>query len=245
MLLVVGSRLGDIETAGYTTIAPPGVGRTLIHVHPSPEELGRVYEPTLGIVSSGALFAEALAGLPALDPAPRAPAMRAAHDAYLANMDGRELPGALDATATVKLLSERLPDDAIVTNGAGNFTVWVHRFHAFRRYRTQLAPTSGAMGYGVPAAVAAKLQHPDRAGRVRRRRRGLPDVSQRARDRGAARRAHRRARPGQRDVRDDPHAPGAPLPRTRQPARTCAAPTLPRWRSRSGAVASSSSAPTR
>jgi acetolactate synthase-1/2/3 large subunit len=162
VLLVVGSRLGDIETAGYTTIAPPGVGRTLIHVHPSPEELGRVYEPTLGIVSSGALFAEALAGLPTLDPAPRAPAMHAAHDAYLANMDGRELPGALDATATVKLLSERLPDDAIVTNGAGNFTVWVHRFHAFRRYRTQLAPTSGAMGYGVPAAVAAKLQHPDR-----------------------------------------------------------------------------------
>ncbi len=162
VLVVLGSRLGDIETGGYTVIEPPGVGRTLVHAHPSPEEIGRVYEPTLGIVSSGPRLVEALTATPPLDAGPRRAELASAHDAFLANLLGRQLPGSVDATATIKLLSERLDDDAIVTNGAGNFTVWVHRFHAFRRYRTQLAPTSGAMGYGIPAAVAAKLVHPER-----------------------------------------------------------------------------------
>jgi acetolactate synthase-1/2/3 large subunit len=162
VLVVVGARLGDIETGGYTVIEPPGIGRTLVHIHPAPEELGRVYEPTLGVVSSGPLFVEALGATPPLDPSVRRAELEAAHAGFLANLEGRELPGEVDATATVKLLSERLDDDAIVTNGAGNFTVWLHRFHTFRRYRTQLAPTSGAMGYGVPAAVAAKLVHPER-----------------------------------------------------------------------------------
>ena len=162
LLVVVGGRLGDIETGGYTAIAPPGVGRTLVHVHPAPEEIGRVYEPTLGIVSAGTRFAEALGATPPLDPAPRRSELEAAHAAYLANLEGRALPGDVDATAVIRLLGDVLEDDAIVTNGAGNFTVWVHRFHAFRRYRTQLAPASGAMGYGLPAAVAARIAHPDR-----------------------------------------------------------------------------------
>ena len=160
LLLVVGARLGDIETGGFATIAPPGLGRTLVHVHPDPDELGRVYEPALGIVSSGVRFAEALAGL---EPPRRDPALaHAAHSAYRATLDGRPLPGGVDLTQVMAILRGRLGPDAILASGAGNFTVWAHRFYVFRSYRTQLAPLSGAMGYGVPAAIAAKLVHPDR-----------------------------------------------------------------------------------
>ena len=160
LLLVVGARLGDIETGGFATIAPPGVGRTLVHVHPDPDELGRVYEPALGIVSSGVRFAEALAGL---EPPPRdGELVEAAHAAYRATLDGRPLPGGVDLTQVMAILRGRLGPDAILTSGAGNFTVWAHRFYVFRSYRTQLAPLSGAMGYGVPAAIAAKLVHPER-----------------------------------------------------------------------------------
>jgi acetolactate synthase I/II/III large subunit len=161
VLLVVGARLGDIETGGYSVIVPPGVGTTLIHVHPDPNELGRVYEPALPIVSSGPRFAEALAGLPALDDRGD-DEMDAAHRAYRASLVPRRLPGALDLAGVVAAVRERLAPEAILTSGAGNFSAWAHRFYVFRRYRTQLAPLSGAMGYGVPAAIAAKLVHPDR-----------------------------------------------------------------------------------
>ncbi len=162
VLLVVGSRLGDIETAGFATIAPPGVGRTLIHVHPDPDEIGRVYEPALGIVSSGPRFAEALRGMEPPDPGGRGGTMDAAHGAWRATLEARALPGAVEATGVMSALRARLGPDAILTSGAGNFTVWAHRFYVFRRYRTQLAPLSGAMGYGLPAAIAAKLVHPHR-----------------------------------------------------------------------------------
>ena len=162
VLLVIGARLGDIETGGYTTIVPPGVGRTLIHVHPDPDELGRVYEPALGIVSSGAAFAESLAELAPLDGTVRAGSLAEAHAAYRATLCGRELPGEIELTRVLGIVRERLPDDAILASGAGNFTVWAHRFYVFRRYGTQLAPISGAMGYGLPAAIAAKLLHPER-----------------------------------------------------------------------------------
>jgi acetolactate synthase I/II/III large subunit len=160
VLLVVGARLGDIETSGYETIAPPGVGRTLIHVHPDPNELGRVYEPALGIVASGPNFARALGELRRLD-RPNGDA-DAAHAEYLETLVPRPLPGAVDLAGVMAALMERLAPDAILASGAGNFTVWAHRFYVFRRYRTQLAPLSGAMGYGVPAAIAAKLVHPAR-----------------------------------------------------------------------------------
>ena len=160
LLLVVGARLGDIETGGFATIAPPGVGRTLVHVHPDPDELGRVYEPALGIVSSGVRFAEALARL---EPPPRdGELVEAAHAAYRATLDARPLPGGVDLARVMAILRGRLGPDAILASGAGNFTVWAHRFYVFRTYRTQLAPLSGAMGYGVPAAIAAKLVHPER-----------------------------------------------------------------------------------
>ena len=159
-LLVVGARLGDIETAGFTTIPPPGAGRTLIHVHPDPDELGRVYEPTLGIVASGPRFVDVLDGV---EPLRRDPAdADAAHASFRATLEGRRLPGALELTEAMAALRARLGPEAIVCSGAGNFTVWAHRFYVFRRYRTQLAPHSGAMGYGLPAAIAAKLVHPDR-----------------------------------------------------------------------------------
>jgi acetolactate synthase I/II/III large subunit len=162
VLLVIGARLGDIETAGYTTIDPPGSGRALIHVHPDPDELGRVYEPALGIVASGPRFAEALEGVEPLDGGARRALVEEAHDAYLRTLGARELPGAVETTGVMAALRERLGPDAILTSGAGNFTVWAHRFYVFRRYRTQLAPLSGAMGYGLPAAIAAKLVHPER-----------------------------------------------------------------------------------
>ena len=162
VLLVVGGRLGDIETAGYSAIVPPGAGRTLVHVHPDPDEIGRVYEPELGIVASGPRFAQALEELDPVDGRARAPELEAAHTAYLRTLEGRPLPGAVEMTGVMAALRKRLAADAILTSGAGNFTVWAHRFYVFRRFRTQLAPLSGAMGYGLPAAVAAKLVHPDR-----------------------------------------------------------------------------------
>jgi acetolactate synthase-1/2/3 large subunit len=162
VLLVVGARLGDIETGGFATIVPPGVGRALIHVHSDPDEIGRVYEPALGIVSSGPRFAEALRSVEPLDPGVRSAAIDAAHAAWRSTLETRTLPGAVEATGVMSALRARLGPDAILTSGAGNFTVWAHRFYVFRRYRTQLAPLSGAMGYGLPAAIAAKLVHPDR-----------------------------------------------------------------------------------
>ena len=163
MLLVVGGRLGDIETAGYSAIVPPGPGRTLVHVHPDPDEIGRVYEPELGIVASGPRFARGAGGARARRRRrTRAEELEAAHAAYLGTLEGRSLPGAVEMTGVMAALRERLAPDAILTSGAGNFTVWAHRFYVFRRFRTQLAPLSGAMGYGLPAAVAAKLVHPER-----------------------------------------------------------------------------------
>jgi acetolactate synthase-1/2/3 large subunit len=162
LLLALGTRLGDIATRGYTTLEPPRTPQTLVHVHADPTELGRVYEPDLPIVSGSADFVAALGELDPLDGSRWAEWTEAAHADFLAWLDHRRGPGALDLGDVMAHLRERLPDDAIVTNGAGNFTVWVHRFYTFRRYRTQLSPCSGAMGYGIPAAVAAKVVHPER-----------------------------------------------------------------------------------
>jgi acetolactate synthase-1/2/3 large subunit len=162
VLLVVGARLGEIETGGYAYLEVPTPRQALVHVHPDPDELGRVYRPELGIVADPVRFAAALRGLEPLDPAPRRDRAEAAHGDFRASLVHRPAHGRLDMGEVMAFLRERLPDDAILTNGAGNFSVWAHRFYAFRRYGTQLAPTSGAMGYGVPAAVAAKLLHPER-----------------------------------------------------------------------------------
>ncbi len=162
VVLAVGARLGDITTSGYTLVDVPRPRQRLIHVQSDPDELGRVYEPDLPVVSSPAAFAVALCEAGAIDGAAWASATEQARADYLDNLEGRELPGLLDMAGVMAFLRDRLPDDAVVTNGAGNFSVWAHRFYEFRRYRSQLAPTSGAMGYGVPAAVAAKLLAPER-----------------------------------------------------------------------------------
>jgi acetolactate synthase I/II/III large subunit len=154
LLLAVGPRLGEVTTSGYTLIG----SQTLVHVHPGAEELGRVYRPELPILSGVEEFARAVRDLRVT---PRWQEWtESARSDYEAWRRHEPMPGRLDLGDCIAHLRGRVPE-AIVTNGAGNFTVWVHRFWDWHRYGTQLAPTSGAMGYGVPAAVAAKLVRSD------------------------------------------------------------------------------------
>jgi acetolactate synthase-1/2/3 large subunit len=132
-----------------------------VHVYPDPEEIGRVYSPTLGVVASSAAFAAAIKRLEPKHQS-RADYVKVAHADYLAFAEPTRSPGDVQLSQIVRGLSDRLPHDTIICNGAGNYAVWVHRFWRYRQYRTELAPTSGSMGYGLPAAVAAKLQHPER-----------------------------------------------------------------------------------
>jgi len=163
VLLVIGDRLSEITTAGYTLLRVPNPTQALVHVTADPDELGRVYTPTLAVAASPDTFSVALSELPSLDPTPRQARTAQAREEYLDNLRHLPLPGDLDMGEVMATLRDRLPADAILTNGAGNFSVWAHRFYEFRQYPTQLAPTSGAMGYGVPAAVAAKIMLPGRS----------------------------------------------------------------------------------
>jgi acetolactate synthase-1/2/3 large subunit len=163
LIVAVGSRLGENTTGGYTLLTSPVTRQTLVHVHPDPEELGRVYQPRLAIACSLAEFGTSLADVDVAFDEKRAPWLSEARAAYL-KFSSPPQPGGgyVDLGAVVGWLSETLDRDALVANGAGNYTVWVHRFFRYRQPRTQLAPISGAMGYGVPAAIAAKLRHPKR-----------------------------------------------------------------------------------
>ena len=162
VLLVIGERLGEMVTSGYTLLAAPQPRQALIHVHPGAEELGRVYQPALAIQSSIAPFCAALAALEPIHPAPWVGSAEQAHADYLAWQTPRAMPGTLDLRQVVACLRERLPETAILANGAGNYVSWLSRLYRYPRYRTQLAPYNGSMGYGVPAAIAAKAVHPDR-----------------------------------------------------------------------------------
>ena len=162
VLVALGTRLGEVPTRGYTTLEPPRTPHTLAHVHADRGELGRVYEPDVPVVADSTAFLARIRELPPLDGAARRAWVDDAHAAYLASLEPRAPSAALDLGALISYLRERLPRDAIITNGAGNYSVWAHRFYRFRQYRTQLAPCSGSMGYGVPAAVAAKIVHPER-----------------------------------------------------------------------------------
>jgi acetolactate synthase-1/2/3 large subunit len=161
MLLVLGSRLGDIETQGYSLIDPQGHGKTIIHVHADPDEPGRVYHPAMAITSAAPAFLAALAAQPAMG-AGWTEWTAAARADYLWWTTPLETPGAVKQEAVIRWLTSHLPDDAIITNGAGNYAAWLHRYYHYKTFRTQLAPTSGSMGYGFPAAVSAALEHPDR-----------------------------------------------------------------------------------
>ncbi len=162
LLLVIGSRLGDIATRGYTTLEPPSTPQTLVHVHADPDELGRVFQPDLPIASGSPQFLAAARALDPVDASRRTAWTESARSDFVSSLRHRRGPGELDVGDVMEHLRGRLPADAILTNGAGNYTVWCHLYYVFRRYRTQLAPCSGAMGYGIPAAIAAKVVHPER-----------------------------------------------------------------------------------
>jgi len=161
VLLVIGARLGEMTTSAYTLLDVPVPKQKLIHVHAGAEELGRVYQATLPINSGMAQFVEALASVK-LDGARWREHLRAVREDYAAWHALGKMPGALHYGEVVRWLSEQLPEDAIVTNGAGNFASWLHRHFAYKGFRTQLGPTSGSMGYGFPAAVGAKIAAPER-----------------------------------------------------------------------------------
>ncbi|WP_309675936.1 thiamine pyrophosphate-binding protein [Pseudomonas sp.] len=162
LLLVVGSRMGEVSTGGYAALDIPVPQQTLIHVHQGIEELGRVYQPALAINSSMSTFAKSAAKLPAVPSQIKSEWTRTLNKNYRENLQHSPSPGDVQMAEIIEWLNRRLPDDAILTNGAGNYAVWLQRFYQFRQYRTQLGPTNGSMGYGVPAAVAAKLTCPDR-----------------------------------------------------------------------------------
>jgi len=159
-LVLLGTRLGDIETQGYSLTDPQDPQKTIVHVHAGPDELGRVYAPALAIAAKAPAILHDLAGLPAVgDWADWTSAARADYDAWRTPQTS---PGDLKQEQVIAWLSEKLRDDAIVTNGAGNYAAWLHRYFTYKEYGTQLAPTSGSMGYGFPAAIAASLAQPDR-----------------------------------------------------------------------------------
>lgn len=163
VVLALGARLGDIVTDGYQLFAIPEPKQRLLLVSPDPNELGRVYRPAVGVVADPAAAIAALRATSPIEARPWAPVTASMREEYLKR--GQASPAVahgVDFAAVVRHLRERLPSETIVTNGAGNYTVWVRRYFAFHEFGTQLAPRSGAMAYGLPAAIAAKLLHPDR-----------------------------------------------------------------------------------
>ena len=162
LLLVIGARLGEMTTGGYALLKIPNPSQRLVHVHPSADELGSVYRADLPIVASTHRFAEVLGGLqPAFEIGwgAHTQALRAAYQTFLQPIS---MPGSVKLAEVVRTASELLPEDAFISNGAGNYAAFLHRYFEYKAYRTQLAPTSGSMGYGLPAAIAAKIAHPDR-----------------------------------------------------------------------------------
>jgi acetolactate synthase-1/2/3 large subunit len=164
VVLLVGGRMSEMPSQAYTLFDIPVPKQTLIHVHPDSGELGRVYRATLAINASPVAFASELSALSAPTAKPWAAANQAMRESYLAWSDPSTIqtPGTLQMGGVMQYLEAHLPADAIMANGAGNFATWLHRFHRFTEYGTQLAPTSGSMGYGLPAAVGAKRISPEK-----------------------------------------------------------------------------------
>ncbi|HZB58243.1 MAG TPA: thiamine pyrophosphate-dependent enzyme [Actinomycetota bacterium] len=174
LVVAVGPRLGEITTGGYRLLEPPVPRQRLVHVHPGLAELGRLYQPTLAVNAAVGPFLAAWRSVPPVRGDAWAAWTEAARSNYQAWVrpwpaDAPARPGAapagpgrVDLGQALAALRQRLPDDAVVASGAGNYSVWVHRFFQFRRHGTQLAPKSGAMGFGLPAALAAKVVHPKR-----------------------------------------------------------------------------------
>ena len=161
LLIVLGPQLGEIVTGGYTYFTFPKPKQTMIHISAGVDELGKVYQADLGINAGMAEFCAAAKAMTPVD-ASWAGEAETAHADYMAFSTPPDMPGDVNYSEIVGWLSDNLPDDAVITNGAGNYTVWVHRFFRYKQYGTQLAPQSGAMGYGVPSGVAAGVRHRDR-----------------------------------------------------------------------------------
>ncbi|MGA7489445.1 MAG: thiamine pyrophosphate-binding protein [Xanthobacteraceae bacterium] len=163
LILLAGGRLGEMPSQSYTLLDIPAPRQTLVHVFPGAEELGRVYRPHLPINAAPTAFAAVLEGLQPPHELRWQGQAAAAHAEFLAWTDEpTAVPGPLNLGEIIVGLRERLPADAVICNGAGNFSVWVHRYWRYRRYGTQLAPISGSMGYGVPAAIGIKRLTPER-----------------------------------------------------------------------------------
>ncbi len=164
LVLLVGGRMSEMPSQAYTLFDIPVPKQTLVHVHPDSGELGRVYRAAVAINASPIAFASELSALATPAATPWAASTAAMHQSYLNWSDPAPIktPGNLQMGGVMAYLESKLPADAIMTNGAGNFATWLHRFHRFTQFGTQLAPTSGSMGYGLPAAVGAKRIFPDK-----------------------------------------------------------------------------------
>jgi len=162
VLLVIGARLGEMTTSAYTLLESPQPRQALVHVHAGAEELGRVYRAALPINSGYPQFVDCLSGLALQGDSSWKGRAAQARAEYLEWIAPRPMPGTLQYGEVIQWLSRTLPDDTIVAGGAGNFAGWLHRHFQYKGFRTQLGPTNGSMGYGYPAAVAAKLAAPER-----------------------------------------------------------------------------------
>ena len=164
LVLLVGGRMSEMPSQAYTLFDIPVPKQTLVHVHPDSGELGRVYRAAVAINASPIAFASELSTLPAPSATPWVAGTASMHQSYLNWSDPAPIktPGTLQMGGVMAYLESKLPADAIMANGAGNFATWLHRFHRFTQFGTQLAPTSGSMGYGLPAAVGAKRIAPDK-----------------------------------------------------------------------------------
>jgi acetolactate synthase I/II/III large subunit len=162
LVVAIGPRLGEATTGGYTLLDVPRPRQRLVHIHAGVAELGRVYQADL-LINAG--MAQISLALEQHEPiaAPLWGAWAAAiNSSYRRWIERKAAPGSMQLWDVLNWLKSSVPDDSIITNGAGNYTVWIHRFWQHSKFRTQLAPTSGAMGYGVPAAIAAKIAYPSR-----------------------------------------------------------------------------------
>ncbi|WP_426427588.1 thiamine pyrophosphate-binding protein [Pseudomonas palmensis] len=163
LLLVIGARLGEMSTGGYALVDIPVPRQALVHIHPGIEELGRVYQPTLAINAGMPTIAAQLAALAPAKPQAFAEWVQRLNSGYRANFECPRSPGEVQMSEVIAWLNQHLAADSIITCGAGNYTGWVHRGYQHQAFRTLLGPTNGSMGYGVPAAIAAKLTAPQRS----------------------------------------------------------------------------------
>jgi acetolactate synthase-1/2/3 large subunit len=183
LIVLIGGRLGEMPSQGYTLLDIPGPSQTFVHVHPGAEELGRVYRPHLAVHASPAAFANALTTVIVAKQDRRTTTAATARDGHTTARDVHDghgttatahaefldwtdkpapVPGGVNLSEIICALRAKLPPDAVICNGAGNFSIWVHRYSRYRRYGSELAPIAGSMGYGVPAAIAMKRLAPER-----------------------------------------------------------------------------------